>query len=458
MTTVLIPGLSRPQPDLDATPGGATPGSTASGSVSSRDVRLAAAAQRALLAEAELFPKPALVDPLGHSTHPDMDLSAFIRSAISLGPAFQRFAALGRTGRPAPGPATLAALRPVGIAAEATMRRATGGANTHRGAIFILGLALAACGRVGTDATPTPERGSTGQSRTPTASGPEPAGAAPIPALGWTSAGPVPTSDQVLDAIAEICRGLVTADLDAAASGDRDAAHLSHGRRLYRELGVTGVRGEAEAGFPGVRPALAVLRAGRRSGSMLPANRALPTSRALLDTPTSPNSGHPPNSGIRRPDFARIHPDVLSSAAGDRRGRLDALSSAGSHAERTHPAQHLPAQHPDERAARLDALLTLATATVDTTTLHRGGPAALAELQQRARAVLAAGGARTPGGRILLHRLCRWATAQHLSLGGCADLLALAIFLDEVAAEPSDSVPPGSAPAEHASAPANRRA
>lgn len=405
MTAVLIPGLSRPQPDLEATPGRATPGSTVPEPVSPRDVRLAAAAQRALLAEAELFPKPGLVDPLGHSTHPDMDLSTFIRSAISLGPAFQEFAALGRAGRRVPGPATLAALRPVGIAAEATMRRATGGANTHRGAIFILGLALAACGRASADAAPA--QGTAGQG----------------------SADALPTPDRVLDAIAEICRGLVTADLDDAASGDRDAARLSHGRRLYRELGVTGVRGEAEAGFPSVRPVLAALRAGRRSGSTLPAGRALPGAS------TSPSSGHPPNSGILRPDFARIRPDVLNSTAGDERGRPDAVSSAGSRTGCTHSDRH-----PDERAALLDALLTLATATADTTTLHRGGPAALVEFQQRARTVLAAGGARTSDGRILLHRLCRWATAEHLSLGGCADLLALTIFLDEVTAEPSDSV------------------
>jgi triphosphoribosyl-dephospho-CoA synthetase len=410
MTAVLIPGLSRPQPDLEATPGRATPGSTVPEPVSPRDVRLAAAAQRALLAEAELFPKPGLVDPLGHSTHPDMDLSTFIRSAISLGPAFQKFAALGRAGRRVPGPATLAALRPVGIAAEATMRRATGGANTHRGAIFILGLALAACGRADADAAPA--QGTAGQG----------------------SADALPTPDRVLDAIAEICRGLVTADLDDAASGDRDAARLSHGRRLYRELGVTGVRGEAEAGFPSVRPVLAALRAGRRSGSALPAGRALPGAS------TSPSSGHPPNSGILRPDFARIRPDVLSSTAEAERGRPDALSSAGSRTGCTHSARHLSARHPDERAALLDALLTLATATADTTTLHRGGPAALVEFQQRARTVLAAGGARTSDGRILLHRLCRWATAEHLSLGGCADLLALTIFLDEVTAEPSDSV------------------
>jgi triphosphoribosyl-dephospho-CoA synthetase len=416
MTGVLIPGLSRPQPDLDASPGRATPSSTAAESVISRDVRLAAAAQRALLVEAELFPKPGLVDPLGHSTHPDMDLSTFIRSAISLGPAFQRFAALGRAGRRASGPATLAALRPVGIAAEAAMRRVTGGANAHRGAIFILGLALAACGRVGTDAAPSQET-----------AGPGSAGSTRTSARG--SAGAPPTPDQVLDAIAEICRGLVTADLDAAASGDRDAARLSHGRRLYRELGVTGVRGEAEAGFPSVRPVLAALRAGRRSRSALPADRAHPGAS------TSPNSGHPPNSGILRPDFARTRPDVLSSTAEAERGRSDAVSSAGSRTGCTHSARH-----PDERAALLDALLTLATATADTTTLHRGGPAALVEFQQRARTVLAAGGARTSDGRILLHRLCRWATAEHLSLGGCADLLALTIFLDEVTAEPSDSV------------------
>jgi triphosphoribosyl-dephospho-CoA synthase len=97
-------------------------------------------AVRALLHELVTYPKPGLVSRVDNGSHDDMDAAAFIRSAFALRRYFAEVAAAGRAG------ASLAVLRNLGIAAEQRMLRATGGVNTHRGAIFMLGLLVAAAG------------------------------------------------------------------------------------------------------------------------------------------------------------------------------------------------------------------------------------------------------------------------------------------------------------------------
>lgn len=103
---------------------------------------LGRAATVALHDELALAPKPGLVSFLDSGSHTDMDASTFLRSLFSLRRAFPAFARLGAAGAP------FAALEQEGLAAEARMLRATGGINTHRGAIFTLGLLCAAAGRL----------------------------------------------------------------------------------------------------------------------------------------------------------------------------------------------------------------------------------------------------------------------------------------------------------------------
>lgn len=97
-------------------------------------------ALRALHAELTLFPKPGLVSPRDSGSHTDMDAATFMRSLFSLRHYFAAIHAAGMDG------ASFAHLRVLGIAAEARMLAATNGINTHRGAIFSLGLLCAACG------------------------------------------------------------------------------------------------------------------------------------------------------------------------------------------------------------------------------------------------------------------------------------------------------------------------
>ena len=100
------------------------------------------AATRALYDELALAPKPGLVSLVDSGSHHDMDARTFVRSLFALRHAFARFVALGARGAP------FAALEREGIDAEARMLAATGGVNTHRGAIFTLGLLCAAVGRM----------------------------------------------------------------------------------------------------------------------------------------------------------------------------------------------------------------------------------------------------------------------------------------------------------------------
>jgi [citrate (pro-3S)-lyase] ligase len=93
---------------------------------------LAALAERALLAELNAPLKPGLVGPDGSGAHSDMDYELMLRSIRALRPYWSQIAEAAGADQ----------LRSLGIAAEEAMLAATGGVNTHRGAIFALGLAL----------------------------------------------------------------------------------------------------------------------------------------------------------------------------------------------------------------------------------------------------------------------------------------------------------------------------
>ncbi|KAF1020384.1 MAG: 2-(5''-triphosphoribosyl)-3'-dephosphocoenzyme-A synthase [Paracidovorax wautersii] len=98
------------------------------------------AATLALHDELALAPKPGLVSFADSGSHDDMDAHTFMRSLFALRRYFPQIAALGMALAP------FAALERCGQQAEARMLRATGGINTHRGAIFMLGLLCAAAG------------------------------------------------------------------------------------------------------------------------------------------------------------------------------------------------------------------------------------------------------------------------------------------------------------------------
>lgn len=98
-------------------------------------------AVRSLYEELALYPKPGLVSFVDNGSHDDMDAQTFMRSLFALRHYFIRITQAGFDDAP------FAALKRLGIEAEARMMAATGGINTHRGAIFCLGMLCAAIGR-----------------------------------------------------------------------------------------------------------------------------------------------------------------------------------------------------------------------------------------------------------------------------------------------------------------------
>lgn len=179
----------------DALPAGA-------GAAETVAARIGTLAIRALYREVALSPKPGLVSPTDSGSHGDMDFRTFLRSLQSLRGYFPAIARLGATG-PSFDP-----LRQLGVAAEAGMLRATGGINTHRGAIFNIGLLCAAAGALAADGQPL-------------------------------------SAEVVCAAVTQRWGGEI---LSAA----NPAAH-SHGAAVARRYGCGGARQEAADGFPAAR-------------------------------------------------------------------------------------------------------------------------------------------------------------------------------------------------------------
>jgi triphosphoribosyl-dephospho-CoA synthase len=101
-----------------------------------------------LYTELCLYPKPGLVSPVDSGSHDDMNAATFMRSLFSLRHYFKDICLAGLNDAP------FANLKQLGIAAEKAMLKATRDINTHRGAIFSLGLLCAAAGRARAQGTP----------------------------------------------------------------------------------------------------------------------------------------------------------------------------------------------------------------------------------------------------------------------------------------------------------------
>lgn len=181
--------------------------------------RLTELTEYALCTEVHTAPKPGLVDRLNSGSHPDMDEALFQRSARVLKPWFGQFMTLALAD---PDDLVLPGLRRAGLAAETAMLAATGGVNTHKGAIFSLGLICACLMRLARRLDRAP-------------------GVQDIPGL--------------IDLIRLNTAGL---------TGELPQAPASHGRDVWQRHGVAGIRREAEAGYPAVfahgLPALARYR------------------------------------------------------------------------------------------------------------------------------------------------------------------------------------------------------
>ena len=183
--------------------------------------RIGRFAVRSLYAELSLYPKPGLVSLLDNGSHTDMTADTFMRSMFALRHYFVRITQAGMDGAP------FAKLAALGVDAERRMLRATGGINTHRGAIFGLGLLSAALGACHAD------NASVGKTMT----------------------------------AVDIRTALVAHWGAALAAHAHPGAAESHGTRVTQRYQVGGARQEAARGMPAVFDvALPALRQARAAG------------------------------------------------------------------------------------------------------------------------------------------------------------------------------------------------
>ena len=266
---------------------------------------VAATAAAAMLAELETWPKPGLVSHVDSGSHADMDAGTFKASTMAITPFYGHLTIAGAAG------SGMDKLRAIGVAAERAMLAATGGVNTHRGAIFSLGLLCAAAGATWSGTTRTGSHwrasvlGATVRQR-------------------WGPAilrGPIPLR--------------------------------SHGTDALRRFGAGGARAQAAAGFPhALEVGLPALRLGRR-----------------------------------------LAPE-------------------------------------DPEAARVQGFFAILASMEDTNLLYRGGAAGLRFAQEQAAGFLKQGGVEQAQWRERAAAVHRSFVARRLSPGGCADLLAITLFLD----------------------------
>ncbi|HEX4377429.1 MAG TPA: triphosphoribosyl-dephospho-CoA synthase MdcB [Steroidobacteraceae bacterium] len=267
-------------------------------------------ATRALLREIETWPKPGLVSLIDSGSHRDMDAALLARSAQVLRPYFISLARAGTRCAP------FATLQRIGRAAERAMLDATGGINTHRGAIFGLGLLCAAAGL----------------SSAQTAGG---------------------IGQRTRASLGQLARRQWGTAIATRPTPDR-AGNVSHGAIVQRRHGVGGARAEAAGGFATLyRVALPALRQARRL------------------------------------------------APGD------------------------------ANAARVHCCLALMAQLDDTNILFRGGSEGLALTRTLAQAFIAHGGVGAPDWQARALHVHRALTRRALSPGGCADLLAMTLFVDD---------------------------
>ncbi len=178
--------------------------------------RLADLAVDALIDEADLSPKPALVDRRSSGAHKDLHLGLMHASALSLWPAFKEMAEaaieIGEIGQP-----LREAIGRIGRDGEVAMMRTTGGVNTHRGAIWALGLLVTAAALDVSDLSPA--------------------------GLGLRAG----------------CLALIEDRYQPASN--------SHGAQVARKFGVMGAREQAQMGFPAVtQTGLPQLKKSRATG------------------------------------------------------------------------------------------------------------------------------------------------------------------------------------------------
>lgn len=177
---------------------------------------LAQQAVKALLYEVSVTPKPGLVDRDNNGSHKDMNFYTFINSSTALYDYFKKCALKAIELSDKTPQYVFQNLRYLGLEAENKMYQHTIGVNTHKGAIFSFGLIIAATAYLSENGKET-----------------------------------------TVENILEICSQMAQLSL---ADFENNSMHQSFGKHIFEQKKITGIRGQAAAGYPDVKPALELLK------------------------------------------------------------------------------------------------------------------------------------------------------------------------------------------------------
>jgi triphosphoribosyl-dephospho-CoA synthase len=264
-------------------------------------------ALEAMLYEVSCFPSFGLVSPISNGSHKDMNYYTFVDSSTTL---YRYFLDMAHAGYSSLSPQEIFSKgREIGKKAEEEMFEKTNGVNTHKGMLFVLGIGV----------------------------------------LGTSKAIYENSSFlSIQDIIMEMTQDIVEKELTYLEKKSK----LSHGENIFLKYGISGVRGEAEKGFPTVF------------------NYAL----NLYE-----------NSNLL-----------------------------------------------DENKRLSHTLLGIMGYCEDSTILHRHDLSTLKKLQEKSKTLINSGGFLNPKLESQINKLDQENIKCNISPGGCADLLALTIFMSKV--------------------------
>jgi len=166
--------------------------------------RIAECCISAALLEVSAYPSPGLVSPFDQGSHQDMDFGTFVISTAALTEVFSSIFAAAENIKNSD--ELFRRIRAIGSSGERKMFNVTKGINTQKGLIFILGIIIAALGAVGLNSS----------------------------------------YNEQAEYIRKMCQGLVKKELKLK----QDNKFATNGENAYLAYKITGVRGEAEKGFP----------------------------------------------------------------------------------------------------------------------------------------------------------------------------------------------------------------
>lgn len=183
---------------------------------------LAHLAQKSVLYEVSVSPKPGLVDRYNSGAHKDMNFFTFLSSASTLYNGFYEMAVEGMKFEGENLKELLDKIRPIGIDAEKNMLKVTMDVNTHKGIIFSLGIICAAAAHI-----------------------------------YKCNNNKYINAEDICNKVMNMTKGITEKEL----SINNDRENLTNGEKLFNKYKLKGIRGEVESGFKTVREkGLSILR------------------------------------------------------------------------------------------------------------------------------------------------------------------------------------------------------